>query len=118
MGRRLYPILKDGVTTAMFLGIPKEAEGRLSILEKECEVARIEGGDEYEAWLELRKDEEAYGIFGFNLYGWGSFTPIHGIPDTPYGECRDMNLVVELLVENLAPIDSSQIELMDGVYWG
>jgi len=131
MGVRLYPILKEGVTTEQFLGLPKGTEARFNA----HEANRPQGNDfiAYEAW-HRRMDEDMAAINAFNLYGWGKFRPCDYQKDGEYVSCGGKELDRKLWFMTLRMNahkfgigsevwkafnnEPSNIDMLDGVSWG
>ena len=112
MGVRLYPILKEGVSTAQFLGHDESVQSRLDELESRKESGEITMDDFFET-LYSEGYEKENEVNGFNLFGWGKQLP-HWAEDYCGSEENP-----ELWVPYINAIDPSvDTNLMVGVQWG
>lgn len=131
MGVRIYPILKEGVTTAEFLGLPKEAQ-----LDYDSHMKYqpcISDFVAYSDWADAFTDD-AQAINSFELNGWGKFYPCEWQMDGQYvssnGSERDKSKWENVFLTNGERFGIEREERvniikgkpnftdkMDGVYW-
>ena len=75
MGIRLYPHLKEGFTAAEFLGVNPAKIAELAAIEANP-IPYHDMEASYARWLQINNDPELALLHGFDLSGWGKFSPL------------------------------------------
>ena len=127
MGVRLYPILKEKVTTAKFLGYDDSIQAEYDAYVKT--LTSLSDSDWYAGLT-----EELSQIHYFQLYGWGKFYPCEWQMDGEFikysGSERDKSKWVDVILingerfgielqerVNILENRANFTDMMDGVYW-